>query len=139
MSPSFRIFECPLLVTRVNFSEVLPRWTSLILYKAIALFFPVMYSACSEMVFSKPGYSSPTDSWLLSSSKTPSKTSLVTESAFSLNTIMHHKPSTTSWMKPKTRPVQVNHPKLLSLTIPLNTDRHHKDGKPDNWGGGRES
>ena len=136
MSPSFRIFECPLLVTKVNLGEVPPSRTSLI-YKVIVLLFSFQLLTCSESVLSKPGYPAPTDSWFLSSSKNPSKAPLVTESFFSLNRIVHHKPTTTSWLNPKTCQVQVNHPKLLPLTIPLDSQGHHKVGEPDNQGCGR--
>lgn len=127
MSSSFKIFECPLLVTGVNFSEVLPSWTSLVLYKATDLSFLSNYVQCliQDGVL-KPGYS-PTVSWLLSSSKNLPKASLVTESAFFLNTTVNHKPVITSLMKHKTCQVQVNHLKLLSLTNPLNIQRYHKE------------
>lgn len=132
MSLLFGIFECPLLVTKMNFSEVPLGWTLI----TIAFLFPSQLFTCSEMIFSKSGYSAPTDSWLLYSSKSPSKASLVTESFLSLNRIGHHKPTTTSWLNPKTWQVQVNHAKLLPLAIPPASRGQHKVDKPANRGCG---
>lgn len=118
-SPLFRVFECPLVVNRVKFNEVLPSWVPSIFHKAIALLFSFqLYTCYKKMVFLLKTRIFCSYKFILPSSKSISKVSLITKSIFPLTRRVNHKTIATSWLILKTCQVQVNFPKFLPLTIP---------------------